>query len=257
MLVAVHDHRAALLARDRDRHDFLREASAGLRGGSAALTFDREPVLVLARDAEVVSDILRRLRHRIDTEARFHRRVHEAPADRGVVNGIAARKRAVRLRHHERCACHAFNAACHDEIGVSAANRARCHRHRVEAGAAQAIQRRARRRLAEPGEQRGHARDVAVVFARLVGAAHDDVIERAPIDAGVARGERPQRHLGEIVRPNLGERSAVASDGRARGVADESVGHSCSSSITGPPMVRLSPWNSAMMRPSSPKTLTA
>ena len=50
-----------------------------------------------------------------------------------------------------------------------------------------------------PGEQPGHAREVAIVLARLVGAAEDHVVELAPVDVGVAVDQRLDRDRGEIV----------------------------------------------------------
>ena len=64
----------------------------------------------------------------------------------------------------------------------AAADRPRRHRHRVEARAAQAVQGHAARAVGQPGEQPRHARQVAIVLARLVGAAEDDVVELAPVD---------------------------------------------------------------------------
>jgi hypothetical protein len=41
------------------------------------------------------------------------------------------------------------------------------------------------------GQQRRHARDIAVVLAGLIGAAEDDLVERAPIGVGVAATSAP------------------------------------------------------------------
>ena len=48
---------------------------------------------------------------------------------------------------------------------------ARSARHGIEPGAAQAVEGGARHVDGQPCEQRAHAGDVAIVFARLVGAA--------------------------------------------------------------------------------------
>jgi hypothetical protein len=74
-------------------------------------------------------------------------------------------------------------------------------------------------------EQQAHARDVAVVFAGLVGAAVKHVGDRSPIDFGVARHQRAQRNRAEIVGAHRGERAAVAAEGRAHGIADEGLVH--------------------------------
>jgi hypothetical protein len=77
-------------------------------------------------------------------------------------------------------------------------------------------------------EEQGHARDVAIIFAGLIGAAEEHVVERGPIDPGVARYQRGDRDGGEIVGADGGERAAVAADRRANRVADVGVGHGAS-----------------------------
>ena len=51
----------------------------------------------------------------------------------------------------------------------------------------------------KPGEQARHPREIAIILARLVGAAEDDVVELGPVDAGVAVDQRADRDGGEIV----------------------------------------------------------
>src|SRR5205823_5602878 len=74
----------------------------------------------------------------------------------------------------------------------------------------------------EPAEQQGHARDVAVVLAGLVGAPEDDVVDRLAREA-VPLDHRLDRAGREIVRPDGRENAAVAPDGRADGVDDHRV----------------------------------
>ena len=80
----------------------------------------------------------------------------------------------------------------------------------------------------QAGQQRRHARDVAVVLARLVGAAEDHVVDGRPVDVGLALHQRPDRDGAEIVGAHAGEAAAVAADRRADGVADEGFPHACS-----------------------------
>ena len=58
MLVAVDDDRVALALRDRHRRDLGGEPAIGLRAGRLVLAPDREGVLVVAADLELLSDIL-------------------------------------------------------------------------------------------------------------------------------------------------------------------------------------------------------
>ena len=92
-----------------------------------------------------------------------------------------------------------LSAAGDDQVGLAAADRAGRHRDRVETRAAQAVERHAARAVGKPGEQSGHAREVAIVLARLVGAAEDHVVELGPVDAGIAVDQRPDRDRGEVV----------------------------------------------------------
>src|SRR3546814_6860431 len=50
--------------------------------------------------------ILARLGHGIHAIGRLHARIDEAPANRGVIDGISPRKGGFRLRHHERRPTH-------------------------------------------------------------------------------------------------------------------------------------------------------
>ena len=58
MLVAVDDDRIALALRDLDRDDLRREPAVGLRRRGLLLAAQREGVLVVAADLEVLRDIL-------------------------------------------------------------------------------------------------------------------------------------------------------------------------------------------------------
>ena len=111
-------------------------------------------------------------------------------------------------------------------LGLAAADHPRRHRHRVHARAAQAVESHAARFVGKAGEQAGHAGEVAIVLAGLVGAAVDDVVELVPVDPRIALDQRPDRDGGEIVGADMGEAAAVAADRRAHGVADEGFGHS-------------------------------
>jgi hypothetical protein len=51
-----------------------------------------------------------------------------------------------------------------------------------------------------------------VVFAGLVGAAEDDVVDLVPIDGQVAVHQRLDRNGGEIVGPDMRQRAAVTAD---------------------------------------------
>ncbi len=77
----------------------------------------------------------------------------------------------------------------------------------------------------QAGEEHGHARDVAVVLAGLVGAAEDHLVERAPVHAREALHQRDDRDRREVVGPDGREGASVPAEGRADGGADEGVSH--------------------------------
>ena len=90
--------------------------------------------------------------------------------------------------------------------------------------AAQPVHRHARDRDGQPGQQRAHARDVAVVLAGLVGAAEEDLVDRA----GSGRCARRRRDDvgGQVVGAHrAGPSSAVAADRGAQGIDDHGFPH--------------------------------
>ena len=160
-----------------DRHELVRE----VRLGPPPLRAKRERVLILARDLPALGHVLARLAHRLEREARRESRIREAPAERRVVHrAIAARKGCVGLRGHERRAAHRLDPARDEEVAVAGRDRVAGADDRGEAGRAEPVDRHACHRLRQPGEQRRHPRDVAVVLAGLVRAAEVDVLDLAP-----------------------------------------------------------------------------
>ena len=141
------------------------------------------------------------------------------------MNFRVAAEGAVGLRQHERRTRHGFDAAGHRQLYFAGADGARHARERVEPRAAQSVDGGTRYRHRQPREQRRHARDVAVVLARLVGAAEHHLLDRGRIEPGVALEERRQRDGGEVVGAHRGERTAVAPDGSTHRIADEGLLH--------------------------------
>ena len=90
----------------------------------------------------------------------------------------------------------------------------------VQARTAQTVDRRARHLDGQPGQQRGHAGDVAVVFAGLVGAAQDRIVQLFPTHAGIAGYQGLDGHGGKIIRPHGRQGAAVAAEGSADRIAD-------------------------------------
>ena len=116
-----------------------------------------------------------------------------------------------------------FDAAGDGEADFAGFDRARRGADRIQAGGAEAVDRGAGDGVGQLGQERRHARDVAVVLARLVGAAEDHLVQLGPVGVRVARHQRAQGDRGEIVGPHMGERAAEPADGRAHGIADIGV----------------------------------
>ena len=184
-----------------------------------------EGVLIGAADAVILSDVLARLRHAVDAVPTLHLRIDQPPADRRVLHRRRAAEGAFRLRDDEGRAAHALHPAGDQQVRFARLDRAGGRDHGVEAGAAEPVDRRARRRFRQAGEQRRHPRDVAVVLARLIGAAVNHVVQGGPVDGRMPLHQRSQRLGAEIVRPDARQRAAIFAEGRADIAADEGLSH--------------------------------
>jgi hypothetical protein len=69
------------------------------------------------------------------------------------------------------------------------------------------------------GNEERHARDVTVVFAGLVGAAQDHIIDVGGVDAA-ASNDRFKHGGSKVVGANASERAAVATEGGAQRLND-------------------------------------
>src|SRR5882724_11591554 len=114
------------------------------------------------------------------------------PIDGGDQNWRALRQGATELqpvdpRVRNRSALGAaLDAASDDQRSLSGANGPGRAANRIEARTAETVDRYARYADGQAGQQRRHARDVAIVLACLIGAAVDNVIELRPIDGRIS-----------------------------------------------------------------------
>ncbi len=208
-----------------DRNELVGEASRLVGGGPAALRLERERVLILARHAPPLGDVLARLAHRLRREQLGELRIREAPAERRVVQRpLGAIPRLRRLRRDERGARHRLLAARDEQIAVARDHRVTRADDRSEAGRAQPVDGDAADRVGKPREQRRHARDVAVVLAGLVRGAEPDVLDLIRRDARTRDGFADDDRR-EIVGAHVGERAAVAADRRADRGEDDGAAH--------------------------------
>ena len=191
----------------------------------------REAVLLLARDAVLRGQGLGRDPERVGVAQRLHPRVHQSPAQGGVLEGCGAgRIGPSGLRHHPRRAAHGLDATPDRELRVTGHHGARCLSDRLEARAAEPVDGRSGHLLREPRQQRRHARHIAVVLPGLVRAAEEDLVERGRIDLG-AVDDRAQHVGGQVIGANPGEDTAVSSERTADSSHDHRLGRHAVTSV--------------------------
>jgi hypothetical protein len=178
----------------------------------------KRPAACAAAQRRWLSSAKASFAQRVRPVERLHLWVHESPPERAISQrDVAARKCLARLGHDQRGARHRFDAARDQEIGVAGGDGARAVIHRHETRAAQPVDGAARHRGRQPAQQRAHARDVAIVFAGLVGASEDHVVDRRRFDPGTAH-DLANHQRTQVIGSYLGQGSPVAADGRAHGV---------------------------------------
>src|SRR5205085_4765587 len=104
--------------------ELVGEAAGRVRRRPPAVRAESERVLLLARDAVALGDVLAGLAHRLERELLGEEWIREAPAERRVVDDpVAARKGLVRLGHDERRAAHRLDAARDEELAITRRDR--------------------------------------------------------------------------------------------------------------------------------------
>src|SRR4029079_697385 len=78
--------------------------------------------------------------------------------------------------------------------------------------------------LRQAGDERRHARHVAIVLASLVGAAHVDLVDRRGVELAALDGGREDAG-GQVVGADAREDARVAADRSAHGVEDHGFRH--------------------------------
>ncbi len=227
MFVSIHHDGIAFFLRDGHWADFAGQVPIANGGRSSQLAVVGHQVLRFAFDLEIHRHVLGRFRHGVHTVLRLHEFVHKTPADGGVIDRVAAREGALGLGHHKGCAAHAFDSTGNHQSSLTGFDGASCRAHRIQPRAAQTVECAAGHFLRQTCQQCAHARHVAVVFAGLVGAAVEHVGDRGPIHLRVARHQGCNRHCAQIVSTYARQRTAVATERGANGVANQSLVHVC------------------------------
>ena len=142
----------------------------------------------------------------------------DATADLVAVDGVAVGVQPDAVYYLLNKPKGVLSAAADDRTGRSA--------NRVGARCTQAIDRRTRHRIGQPGQECGHARDIAIVFSRLIGSAENDFVNIDRVERGIARDQRADRVRRKIIGTHTCQRTAKSPDGCANGVTDECRSHS-------------------------------
>ena len=185
---------------------------------------ERERVLLLARDAVPVGEDLGALAERRPSTRRASRglTIRQPSVVECIVSLVRGNGLSGFCTTHGARLIDSTPPAMQTRL-VAGRDRAAGAERRLHARAAQAVDGRAGDRGRQAGEQHGHAGDVAVVLARLVGVAEVDLVDGLEV---VALGQRAHDGRGEVVGPRAGQRAAELADRRAHGVADEDLRHS-------------------------------
>ena len=225
MLVAFDDQGLSSALRNMYRDNFPCEMSGSLRRECRLLARQRKAVLGGTLDTELGRERLGRLWHRIDAVARLHFRVYETPADRRVIQRIAAAEGGIRLWHHVGRATHAFDTARQHQTCLARHDDAGRRTDGVEPRAAQAIDGGAGHFHRQSRKQGRHSGDIAVVFAGLVRATEDDVAKRRPVHFRITQHQGLDRQGRQVIGADAGQCAAIAPEWRPYGIADERVYH--------------------------------
>ena len=159
-----------------------------------------EGVLLLPADGHALVDIFCGLAHRFQGEEFGQLRIGEAPAQRRVIDSqIPGRVRLLRLGHDKGGAAHTLHPARDDYPRVAGHNLARAAMHRLHRRTTQPVERCPGHLLGQPGQEQSHARHIAVVFPRLVGAAQQHIFDGSRVHTR-AFHQRANYQRGQIVR---------------------------------------------------------
>ena len=159
-----------------------------------------------------MSDVVRRLRHRIGTEPGLYLRVGKACSEGAVVDMEVTGPGACRLGHHEWRPTHALHAARNKQLAFAAAHGAGSIQYSRQARAAETIDGQTANGRRQAGQQRNMARQVAPVLTGLAAAAGDQVFIVAHLKR-VTRHQRAHHRGQQVIGTHTGQRATVATEG--------------------------------------------
>ncbi|MCY1511484.1 hypothetical protein D9M68_459050 [compost metagenome] len=235
MLITLHQQRRLLAPlRHLDGQQLPGEETRLLRLAVQGLAARGEGIRLLAADGQFTGDVVGRLRHGVRAEGHLHPRVGEACANGAVEDPEVAGPGAFRLGHDKGRAAHAFRAAGNEQLALAAPDRACRIQHRRQPRAAQAVEGQAADCHGKPGEQRSMAGQVAAIFARLAGAAGDQVFVGLGGE-GIARHQGTHHRRQQVIRADSRQGAGMAAEGRAQAVIDVGRHTPSSGAVSGRP----------------------
>ncbi len=217
-------HLALASGRYGDRHDFSIEEAITQRRLIARLRKRCIGVGVFAAYLHLRGKVVGSLGHAVVAVLGNQPAIGKAHADGAVEKIHGAAERGRRFVHDERRPGHALDAARQIQAAFTTGDRPGRVDHRRQPTGTQAIDGNARHRARQVGQQRGMARDVAAVFAALVGAAEDDFVERTNGKAGGLHDLR-QHRCGKVVWAQWRKAAGMAAERAAQPGIDIGIEH--------------------------------
>src|SRR6185437_13904931 len=147
---------------------------------------ETKEILVLAAYTALLGYVLCGFGHRIDAVRISHGRIDEPPTKSCVLNLLGTIEGACSFPQHIGRSAHTLDAASNHQVGISTTYRTCSQSHRIETGAAEPVHRATAHSIGQPREQRRHPGNIAVIFACLVCAPENDIINALQIDIAVA-----------------------------------------------------------------------
>ena len=228
------DELVTLAALDRHGHDFGRK-TATLHGlGAQLVAAQGVLVLLLARDAQTLGDLLGGLGH-VEPADRIHQRCEERVDDGLLLTEAHARTHAV---DDVRSLAHVLHAAGEHRGRFTQLQELRARHDRLQAGTAQAIHGQSRHMLRHTSLQTHMARAVQRIDRGLQRVAHDHMIDGfrghfRTLQSSL-RSNRGQLHGGEVLELAVARCADVLGHGGTGAADDDDVAcHECFTEVAG------------------------
>ncbi len=233
MFVGGEGNRVTFALREHHRNNFICESAGCLGGLVFHLRIVGELILLFAGDFVFIGQIFSGFAHRVGMVEFAEGGVDEAPSEGGIDHFGEASECAVAFGLDERSAGHGFFAAGDVDGAFAEADAASCVDEGLQATGAEAVNGHAGDGGGQTCEQGGHAGDVAVVFACLVGCTGDDLFDGGKVEARIALNQCLDDQCKHVIGTDMAQTAGVAANGRADCVHDVGGFHGANLRING------------------------